>query len=197
MSTPDILAATTPVVEALDRLAVPYSVVGSVASSAHGLARATLDVDLVADLKAQHAQPLADTLSSAYYVDADAVHDAVKRRAMFNVVHLETMLKIDIYVLSARPFDQESFRRRQKATLEESKEARSFSLDTPEDTVLHKLEWYRAGHEVSDRQWGDIVGVLRVQADALDFDYMLRWATELAVDDLLERARREATPSSD
>ncbi len=192
MNTPDIVAAIAPVVDVFDRLSVSYSVVGSVASSAHGIARATLDADLVADLQARHVQPLVDALIDDYYIDRDAANDAVQRRAMFNVVHLQTMLKVDIYVLTRRPFDRESFRRRVLAPLEDTVDAHQYSVDTPEDTVLHKLEWYRAGGEVSERQWGDVVGVLKVQSDALDFEYMRRWAADLGVSDLLERAFEQA-----
>lgn len=194
MNTPDIVAAITPVVDAFGRLSVKYAVVGSVASSAHGIARATLDADLVADLKAEHVEPLVVALIDDYYIDRDAAADAVRRRAMFNVVHLQTMLKVDIYVLTDRPFDRESFQRRLVVPLEDVDDAREYSVDTPEDTVLHKLEWYRAGGEVSERQWGDVVGVLKVQSDALDLDYMRRWGADIGVGDLLERALEEAGP---
>jgi hypothetical protein len=100
---------------------------------------------------------------------------------------------VDIYVLSDRPFDRESFKRRRALVLEEEPGAREFVVDTPEDTVVHKLEWFRAGGGVSERQWGDLVGVLRVQGSALDLEYMRRWAAILGVGDLLERALREAT----
>jgi hypothetical protein len=192
MSAPDILAALGPVVDALQTLSVPYSVAGSVASSAHGIARSTLDVDIVADLRPVHVAPLFASLRDAFYIDQDAVRDAVLRRSMFNVIHLETMLKVDVYVLTARPYDRESFRRRRPTPLEDRNDARQFDLDAAEDTILHKLEWYRAGGEVSERQWGDVVGVLKVQAGALDLAYLQKWAEELQISDLLERAMRDA-----
>ncbi len=191
MNTPDLIAAIEPVADLFERMSVSYSVVGSIASSAHGVARATLDVDLVADLRPRHVQPIVDALIDQYYVDFDAAADAVRRRSMFNVVHLATMLKLDIYVLTRRPFDQESFRRRRSVSLDDVDGAREFPVDTAEDTVVHKLEWYRAGGGVSERQWGDIIGVLKVQADALDTNYMRTWAKQLGVVDLLERALAE------
>jgi hypothetical protein len=191
MTQPDLLAALTPVADVLDRLSVPYCVVGSVASSAHGIARASIDADVVADLEPQHIDALVDALVDGYYIDRDAVADAIGRRSMFNVVHLETMLKVDIYVLTARPFDRESFARRSAGALDPAA-GRSYSVASAEDTVLHKLEWHRAGGDVSDRQWSDIVGVLRVQADRLDTDYLSRWAARLGVTDLLDKALREA-----
>jgi len=63
-----------------------------------------------------------------------------------------------------------------------------FPIASPEDTVLAKLVWFRKGGEVSDRQWHDILGILKVQSKRLDFDYLRNWAARLSVSDLLERA---------
>lgn len=191
MTQPDLLAAVTPVVDALDALGVAYSIVGSVASSAHGIARSTLDADVVADLHASQVAALVARLERDYYVDLDAANDAVRRRGMFNVIHLATMVKVDIYILTQRDFDRTSFERRTPRALPDEPDARTFQVDTPEDTVLHKLEWYRAGGEVSDRQWSDIIGVLQVQKGALDRAYLDTWSAKLGVDDLLARAWRE------
>lgn len=193
MNRSDIVAAVAPVVEAFEELAVDYSVVGSVASSAHGMARATVDVDLVADLGAGQVDRLVEILEETYYIDRDMALDAIHRRRMFNVVHLATMLKVDVYILTDRHFDQESFRRRALTPLEPGTGGRSFFVDTAEDTLLHKLEWYRDGGEVSERQWNDVVGVVRVQAGALDLEYLREWAARLDVAELLERALSEPT----
>ncbi len=106
------------------------------------------------------------------------------------------MMKVDIYVLSERSFDRESFRRRRSAQLEDRPEAAPYAIETSEDTILHKLEWYRAGGEVSERQWGDVIGILRVQLGALDHEYLRRWAQQLGVADLLDRALAAARPQS-
>jgi hypothetical protein len=180
----DLLAALAPVVAALEALGV------SVASSAHGIPRTTIDADVVAELPASRVDSLVARLADTYYIDRDAALDAVARRAMFNVIHLATMIKVDIYVLTTREFDRLSFERRRPGAIPDSD--REFLLDTPEDTILHKLEWFRAGGDVSDRQWHDIVGVLQVQGDALDTAYLDTWAERLGVSDLLRRARAEA-----
>jgi hypothetical protein len=146
---------------------------------------------VVATLRAHQVASLVGALVDTYYVDLDAAREAVARRSMFNVIHLATMLKVDVYVLTDREFDQVSFERRRTSTLEPGSQ-RTFHVDSPEDTILHKLEWYRAGGEVSERQWGDLFGVLRVQGAALDADYLRRWAQALRIEDLLDRALAEA-----
>jgi hypothetical protein len=158
MRTAGIESAVAPIVDAFDALGVPYSIVGSVASSSHGVPRSTIDIDLVANLRLPQVESLVAALIDAYYIDGDAARDAVRHRSMFNVIHLDTMLKIDVYVLTERDFDQESFGRRSQAVLAEAENGRLYFLDTPEDTVVHKLEWYREGGEVAPRQWADAVG---------------------------------------
>jgi hypothetical protein len=189
----DIVLATSPVADAFEFLGISYYIGGSVASSIHGIARATLDIDLVASLKASHIRPLVQWLTQGYYIDEAMLRDALQRQSCFNLVHLETMLKLDVYVLGDRPFDQESFGRRRLDTLEDEEGSRCFYVGSPEDILLHKLEWFRLGGEVSERQWGDVQGVLKVQAKLLDREYLERWAKEVGIADLLQRALIEAT----
>jgi len=185
------VAVTLLVVEALEALGAPYLIVGSLASAIHGVARSTLDADLVADLRAEHAEPLARALSQGFYVDVEAIQEALRRRGSFNVVHLETAFKVDVFVCGDRPYDREQLRRRTPQVVGEKPERAAY-FATAEDTVLSKLEWYRLGGGVSQRQWGDVLGVLKVQRGRLDQAYLQKWAEELDVVDLLERALAEA-----
>lgn len=187
----DILAAITPVVETLEQLGVDYHIGGSVASSAYGFARSTLDADLVADLQLQHVDVLADLLRTEYYLNEEAIREAIERRSSFNLIHLETMLKVDIFIPKGQSFDMMSAQRTQSVSLDKTT-PRTYRLASPEDVVLHKLTWYKAGGGVSERQWGDVLGVLKVQARALDLSYLKLWATKLEVADLLSRAFEDA-----
>jgi hypothetical protein len=189
--TDEIRAALDPVADAFEALGVSYRVGGSVASSALGVARTTLDIDLVADLRAAHVAPFVERLQADYYVDADMIRDAIRRRSSFNVIHLATMMKVDVFVLGARPFDRVAFGRVINEPLGDDRE-RSFPLTTAEDIVIHKLDWYRLGGGVSERQWADVLGVLKLQGDALDRAHLAHWAKEIGVTDLLERALAEA-----
>ncbi len=118
------------------------------------------------------------------------MRDAVKRRSSFNAIYLDAMLKVDVFVPKLRLFDQEELRRTQLQPLIEG--SRPFYVASPEGTILNKLEWYRMGGEGSDRQWNDILGVLKVQGTNLDMVYLRRWAAALQVTDLLERALVDA-----
>lgn len=190
MTAPDLLLALGPVLEALRALGVRHYVGGSIASSAHGVPRASIDADLVAELGPRHAAPLAAALRDSYYVSEERVQDAVSRRGSFNVIHLETMVKVDVFVSRDRPFDRRAFDR---ARVADPGAGGEIPVSSAEDTILAKLEWFRSGGEVSERQWGDVLGVLRV-AVGLDETYLRRGAAELGVADLLARALAEAEP---
>lgn len=185
------IAVTMMVADVLDALGVPYAIGGSFASALHGVMRATMDADLVADLRLEHTDPLAQALGNAFYADVEMMRDAVRRHSSFNLIHLETTFKVDVFVAKPRTFDRSQLARRQLYLLSEDPERYAY-VTSAEDIILSKLEWYRIGGEVSDRQWRDVLGVLKVQGDRLDRDYLRRMATELKVADLLERAFGEA-----
>jgi len=183
-----VFSALAPVIAALEQLGVRYHIGGSVASSVYGVARSSVDIDVVADLEPHHAEPLVRSLGDRYYADLDAIATAIQRRQAFNLIHLATMIKVDVFVPAARAFDASELARARPRTLDLPEGTYTFTFKSAEDTVLRKLEWYRAGSEVSERQWNDVVGVLKVQTAALDQAYLRHWAAELGVDDLLQSA---------
>lgn len=181
-----------PFVDALDELGIPYLIGGSVASSVFGIARSTMDVDMVAAVTLSNVAPLTKRLESVYYISEIAVKEAVERNSSFNLVHLETMMKIDVFVLKGRSFDREAFRRRRKDRLDSDSSERTYYISSPEDIIINKLEWYLKGGRESERQWNDIIGILKVQGDSLDLMYCKKWAKQLAVGGLLEKALQDA-----
>ena len=187
---PEIVAAA--LVAALDRLGVSYLVGGSIASSVHGFARATRDIDVVADLRVEQVSSLVAALQEQFYIDAGMILDAIARRGSFNVIHLETLFKADVFIPGDTAYAAEEMSRRVLARLGPDLDSPQVSVASPEDTVLHKLLWFQAGRQISDRQWGDLVGVLKVQGRRLDREYLQRWSMELGIEDLLKGAMVEA-----
>lgn len=186
-----VLATLAPVADAFEALGIRYRIGGSIASSALGVPRASIDVDVVAEMELRHVEPFVAALHDRFYVDAEMIRDAISRRDEFNVISLETMMKVDVFLPRARPFDRASFPRMVEAPLADDPGARSFPLATPEDVLLHELASHRMGGEVSSRQWEDALGLLAVRRGTLDEAWLDRWAADLGVADLLARARRE------
>jgi hypothetical protein len=179
------------VASVLGDLNIRYAIGGSFASSIHGQPRHTQDADFAVE-----PFPSKESLFAArfpieeYYAEEHMIRDAVARRGSINILHLHTGFKIDVFVQKDRPFDHELLARRIKSAVFGENEG-EFGLITAEDTILLKLEWYRLGGEISDRQWGDVIGVMKTQGDRLDAAYLDHWAAEIGVKDLLDRARQD------
>lgn len=187
----DQLETLLQVARALDDLQIPYLVVGSVASSLLGLARATADADVVADVQPEQVRPLFEALKKDFYIDDLAVGRAVRSRRPFNVINFNTLFKVDVYPPAADEFSRQQLTRRQPVRLLPDSEQVIY-LATPEDTILAKLRWHQRGGGVSGRQLEDVAGVIKVQGARLDLEYLRGWADRLGVGELLERALGEA-----
>ena len=180
------ISRLTPV---LVRLGIRYIVVGSLASSARGVYRATADGDLLAELAPGHAARLSAALGAEWYADPDMMERAIRDRRSFNLIHIPTAQKIDIFPATSG-FHTSQMQRATPIPVFPAGDAMQLPVASVEDVVLAKLQWYRAGGEVSDRQWSDITGVLATNPD-LDLDYVRSWAVRLGVTDLLDKAIAE------
>ena len=187
MKKTDIIAALDMVIDCFEKLGIEYYIGGSVASSVYGIARATMDVDLIANVEIHQTDNLVKALEKDYYIDAGMITNAIHERTSFNLIHLETMFKIDVFILKNQPYDSKALSRRQPDTLDEES-SRKFYLSSPEDVILNKLQWYHAGGRISEQQWKDVLGVLKVQSDRLDLKYLKYWASILNLSDLLNRS---------
>lgn len=174
---------------ALTALGIRYMVSGSVASSARGVIRATLDVDLVALIFPAHLKMLCKVLGSSWYADLEMMERAMRDGRAFNLIHIRSAMKFDVFPASTDFHESEL----QRASITElaMEGAEPCMVATAEDCLLSKLQWYREGGEVSDRQWRDIGGII-VQNPDLDWEYVNSWAARLQVAELLARARVEA-----
>jgi hypothetical protein len=185
----DPIAVALAVARALDALGIVHTIGGSIASSIAGEPRSTIDIDVVAALREPEVSALASALSADFYVDDEALRRAVRQRSSANLIHQSTQLKVDIFVAGGTPLDEQQLHRRQAV---EIGPGRTLHVHPPEDILLQKLRWYRKGGETSERQWRDILGIIRVQAQRLDRGYLHVNAPVLGVADLLARALGEA-----
>ena len=187
----DNLEVVREVTSTFDRLGIPYALGGSWASSYYGEPRSTRDADITVEPFPGREAELVASFGPDYYVSLEAVTQAVREARTFNIINTIAGFKVDVFVRKDAPFDRSVMSRRTKvSTLDES--SLPIVMISAEDTILLKLEWYRLGGEISERQWLDVVGVLRVQSDRLDQAYLDRWAADLGVADLLDDARRDA-----
>jgi hypothetical protein len=190
-SLPDPIAVAVSFARLLERLDIPYVIGGSLASSLHGEPRSTNDIDVVADVRADNVAPLVRELQRDHYVDPDVVGAAVRSGGTFNVIQISGAVKIDVFVVGDDQFDAERLRHRERVRVSTDPPADVF-IDSAEHTILRKLEWYRRGGETSERQWRDVIGILRIQGLRLDRVRLETWAARLGISDLLSAATREA-----
>lgn len=181
------IEVTLIVTAVFEQLSIPYLIGGSLASTLYGMVRTTQDSDIVAEMLPEHLQPFVMALQDEFYVDDEMIAESIQRHTSFNIIHRETMFKVDVFIPRPRPFLQSQLARAQRQSFTFESEV-SAKFASPEDTILSKLEWYRMGGEVSERQWLDILGVLKTRAGDLDLGYLRKWAIEIKVIDLLERA---------
>lgn len=179
------------VTRAFKAAGIDYALGGSLASSIHGINRNTADADIsVEPFPGKEAQVVA-SFGPDYYVSLDAVRNAVRSRSTFNVINTVAGFKVDVFVRRDRPFDVSVMRRRIPIVWPHESDE-SIDVVTPEDIILLKLEWYRLGNETSGQQWTDVQNVIRVRGQELDRGYLVHWAAEIGVSDLLERALSES-----
>jgi hypothetical protein len=185
------IEVTIEIAEIFESLGVTYLVGGSLASSLHGHPRSTQDIDVVADLQEEHVHSFVASLDGRFYFDEPAIRDAISRRSTFNVIHLRTLFKVDVFVAGDDLATRRELQRRQVYTLDVDP-PEEIVVASPEDIVVQKLYWFRLGNHVSERQWSDAMNVLTVRGTEMDREYMRDLARHMGVGDLLEDALREA-----
>ena len=183
---PEFQAAVIPCIGALEALHVPYALAGSLASSLYGMQRATLQVDVIADLQAVHSPALLNRLRGVYLFQEEEVDTAIRQKLPFTLVHLASLLKVVVTLAEQRIRSQQVFHRTRQITLVEG--SRPISVLSPELVILSLLEAFKRSHQRADDLWYDLLGVLKVQSTDLDVAFLEQQAVVLDIADLLKRA---------
>ncbi|MBX3229734.1 MAG: hypothetical protein KIT84_05320 [Labilithrix sp.] len=187
---PDAIAVALRVAAAIEAVGGTYFVGGSVASSLQGEPRSTNDIDIVVELPLGRIDALADALGADFQVDRGMLRDALLHGRSCNVFYLPVLMKIDLFAVGPHPYDEIEFARKRRIQVRAGGE--TLVVKAPEDTIVRKLLWFREGGGVSEKQWRDVVEVLRVSGPELDVAYLDAWAARLGLGALLAKARAEA-----
>ena len=192
MTVAEPILITRIIARAFEDLKIPYFIGGSLASSLYGIPRATQDVDIIADIKKENVSSLVAKLKNGFYIDTDMILEGIDRKSSFNIIHLETMFKVDVFILNQDDLSKEEIRRRDKYQISDDPLDNIF-LASVEDVIIHKLHWYKLGEYVSDRQWNDVIGILQVQSGKLDLDYLIKRAEQRGISELFKKALQESS----
>jgi len=173
--------------DVLDGLGIRYAIGGSVASALYGTVRFTRDADISIQVFSPVADRFYECLKDKFYISESAMWEALRSHGSFNLIHFETSFKIDLFVQGPGEFERQLLARSRKAKLTDTGRT-EVCVVSPEDIILLKLRWFRKTGGTSERQWSDVLGVLGVQAEALDYAYLADWAKKLGLNELLDRA---------
>jgi len=184
------LSVLSAVTTALDNIGIRYVLVGSFASSMHGIYRATADIDILTDLKIEHVHPLFESLRDTFYLDEHSMRNAVALKGSFNAIHFDSVFKVDIFVSKGDEFALRQLDRRELRKISPDR-TETVYVATVEDTILAKLRWYQIGQETSTTQWSDVVAMLATSRDNLDLQYLHEWSSKLGLTELLQKALLE------
>lgn len=171
------LAVLSDVVSRFESAGFEYMLTGSVAMNYYSQPRMTRDIDIVVSLVESDTAKIVALFQEDYYVSADAVLDAARQQTMFNVVHFDSVVKVDFIVRKETEYRRLEFERRQRIRVGELE----LWIVSKEDLILSKLFWARDSR--SEMQLGDARNLLSTQPD---LDYLRRWSSALGVDHLLQ-----------
>lgn len=189
------LSVLSQVTATLEQEGIRYVLVGSFASSIHGMYRSTADIDILADIKTEQVHSLFQALQKSFYVDEHVMREAVAEGRSFNAIHFDSVFKVDFFVAKSDDFALVQLDRRALRSISPGTDDAVY-VATAEDTILAKLQWYRSGNATSNTQWNDVVGVLATSKGNLDLKYLRAWAEKLGLNDLLEKALAEVREDS-
>jgi hypothetical protein len=183
----DPTAIASLLAQILNTANIPYYITGGVAAIAHGEPRATIDLDVVIAIDLTDLPTLAANFEAQGFYVAGLEDVMTGSLRCLNITHLETIENVDLMISGYEEYDLIKFDRSRSYTLPGSGEV---AVASPEDVIISKLVWRRESQ--SDKQWRDVLGILKVQREKLDFVYLRKWVEWFGVDEDWLRAKIEA-----
>jgi hypothetical protein len=191
----DLLDVTLVVTDALEKSDVPYSVGGSLAASFSGEPRTSIDADIVVEMRLDQVELFLRTVGADFYADPDSLRRAIQSGSSTNLIHRPSSIKVDLFAASTL-LDTHELERRRRVQVASAPD-RFIYIHSPEDILLQKLQWYRMGRSVSERQWRDALSIVLVQGERLDRNYLSTMAARLELTDLLQRVYTQAAGATE
>lgn len=167
------------VIDKINQLRIPYMITGGIASIFYGKPRLTHDFDIVVEIEEKDISNLVNIFKDGFYVSLEAIQYAIEDRSMFNIIHFDSGIKIDFWLLKDDEFDRKRFERRKRHVYSD----RDIFFSTPEDVILKKLDWFKESE--IQKHFDDALGISEIQKE-LDMDYLTVWAKRLSVQALLD-----------
>ena len=159
---------------------ISYIISGSIAANFYSKPRMTRDIDIVVQLSSHEIDKTYDLFKNDFYIDKDSIIEALKYNSMFNIIHNEKIIKVDLIIAKDTDYEKAKFQHK----LTKHMEGVNLSLISPEDLILSKLLWAKDSH--SEVQFNDVKNIISFNKGTLNFDYLIRWAKELSVEAFLE-----------
>ena len=178
----DILINT---IKKINKLDIPYMLTGGVAVIFYGKPRMTHDIDVVVEIDQTHIPKIIKLFKKEFYVSEEAINESVMHKSMFNIINLDSGIKIDFWIRNDNEYDIERFNRRQKYMIS----GNEIFFSSPEDIILKKLLWYKDSQ--IDKHLDDTFGILQIQNENLDYKYIKKWSTKLSVSNLLNQLEKQ------
>ena len=167
------------VIDKINQLRIPYMITGGIASIFYGKPRLTHDFDIIVDIEEKDISKLVTIFKDEFYVSSEVIQNAIENRSMFNIIHFDSGMKVDFWLLKNDEFDRKRFERRQRHVYS----GREIFFSTPEDIILKKLVWFKESE--IQKHFDDALDVSEIQKD-LDMDYITVWAKKLSIQALLD-----------
>lgn len=171
------------VIVQINNLGFPYMLTGGMVVLFYGKPRTTHDIDIVVEISENNISEIINSFKEEFYVSEEGIKEALSHRTMFNIIHPETGVKIDFWMLKDVEYDKVVFQRRVKKEIF----GKEVYISTPEDTIIRKLLWYKESD--IDKHFNDALGIFQIQHENLDYDYIDKWTKELKVSDIWEKVK--------